>query len=244
MNSPQTPKIVLASGSRRRNELLALCGIEFTTIPSDVDEDEISKRERDPRRLAKLLAQAKAEAVAQRLESGLVIGADTLVAIDNHILGKPETKPAAAEMLRLLRGRTNTVYTGIAVASREIAETVVGVSETRVRMREYSEEEIAEYVNSGAPMDKSGSYGIQDRPFAPVASVDGCYCNVIGLPMAELRVVLSKVHPKVPSAILEKLPLSCELCFYREAVDCTDRSSIFDICLCDLCRRHGSLRKV
>ena len=207
--------IILASGSRRRNELLALCGIEFTTIPSNVDESGISKTESDPKRLAKLLAQAKAEAVAQQLEGGLVIGADTLVAIDNQVLGKPESGPAAADMLRLLRGRTNTVYTGIAVASQEINQTIVGISETKVHMRGYREEDIARYVASGAPMDKSGSYGIQDRPFAPVASVDGCYCNVIGLPMAEMRVVLSKVQPEVSAAILEKLPLSCEMCFYR-----------------------------
>lgn len=181
-------RIVLASGSARRPELLASLGLEFDIIPAGVDE---SSEERDPERLARELALRKASAVAAREPDAVVIGADTLVTLDGRFFGKPADAAQAVETLRALRGRTHQVVSGVAVigpAGQESASVV-----THVTMRPYADDEIDRYVATGSPLDKSGAYAIQDPVFAPVAGFEGCMCSVIGLPLFTVRRLLRSV---------------------------------------------------
>jgi septum formation protein len=178
-------RVILASGSARRPELLASLGLEFDIIPAGVDE---SSEERDPERLACELALRKAAAVAARERDAVVIGADTLVTLDGQFFGKPADATHAVATLRALRGRTHQVVSGVAVfgpRGRESASVV-----THVTMRPYTDDEIDRYVATGSPLDKSGAYAIQDPVFAPVASFEGCMCSVIGLPLFAVRQLL------------------------------------------------------
>lgn len=200
-------RLVLASGSARRPELLAALGIPFEVIPADVDE---SSGERDPERLAVELALRKAEVVASREPDAAVIGADTLVTLDRRFFGKPADGAAATATLEALRGRTHQVVSGVAVvaAGKATGTSVV----THVTMRDYTDAEIAAFVATGRPFDKSGAYAIQDETFAPVARYEGCMCSVIGLPLWTARSLLGEV------AGIETSPPSyarCEKCPFR-----------------------------
>jgi septum formation protein len=131
------------------------------------------------------MALEKAEDVARRLRKGIVIGADTIVVLDHHVLGKPKSKDDAKRMLRLLSGREHSVFTGFALKDVETGKHTGGVEETKVRFRKLTEQEIADYVNSGSPMDKAGSYGIQDDFGAVfIERVNGCFYNVVGFPLS------------------------------------------------------------
>jgi len=172
--------IVLASGSPRRGEILAHAGISFVReIPGGVDETPVP--DESPLRYVTRLACAKAaiiEAAAQRI----VLGADTAVVIGGEILCKPTTAADAARMLRLLSGRMHEVLTGICLRSER--GQVVDAATTRVWFAPLSEAEIETYVASGEPMDKAGAYGIQGLASKFVTRIDGCYFNVMGLPIA------------------------------------------------------------
>lgn len=181
-------RLILASGSARRPELLASLGLTFEIVPAGVDE---SSEESDPERLACELAMRKAAVVAVGQPDAVVIGADTLVTLDGRFFGKPADAARATETLRALRGRTHQVVSGVAVVAgdrREVAAVV-----THVTMRAYTDDEIDRYVATGSPLDKSGAYAIQDPVFAPVASFEGCMCSVIGLPLFTLRRLLLEV---------------------------------------------------
>lgn len=181
-------RLILASGSARRPELLASLGVSFDIVPTGLDE---SSEERDPQRLAVELALRKARSVSGRHPEAAVIGADTLVTLDGRLFGKPAGPEEATATLRALRGRTHQVVSGVAVVAPRgtASEAVV----TRVTMRDYSDDEIARFVATGAPLDKSGAYAIQDAVFAPVASFEGCVCSVIGLPLYTTRALLREV---------------------------------------------------
>ncbi|PKN83092.1 MAG: septum formation protein Maf, partial [Chloroflexi bacterium HGW-Chloroflexi-9] len=174
--------IVLASGSPRRRELLAALGVPFEVDVSDVDE---STEEPDPVRVATLLAERKVRAVAARRPGDLVIGSDTVVAVDGRMLGKPADAAEARAMLTTLRGRTHQVVTGVALARDGNAS--VAHAATDVTMRPYIDAEIEAFIATGSPFDKAGGYAIQDPAFAPVARFEGCECAVIGLPLWTLR---------------------------------------------------------
>ncbi len=180
-------RIILASSSPRRRELLAALGLAFEVVHSRVDE---STEETDPRAAAESLARRKAEAVAADHPGALVIGSDTIVALDGHMLGKPEDAGAARAMLRSLRGRPHEVITGVAVAGEGRIES--GHVTTLVQMRDYSDDEIDAFVATGSPFDKAGGYAIQDGAFAPVERFEGCRCAVIGLPLGLLRALLGR----------------------------------------------------
>ena len=180
-------KIVLASGSPRRRELLQNLGLTFAVVPSDVDESD--HRDLAPSELAELLAMAKAEDVAGR-EDGLVIGADTIVIIDGDVLGKPRDRQEAAAMLGRLAGRTHTVITGLAVKDTEGGRLVVTHESTQVTMRTLTPEEVNGYVATGEPMDKAGAYAVQGIGSLLVERIEGCYFNVVGLPVTRLGRVL------------------------------------------------------
>ncbi|TCW41077.1 Maf family protein [Laceyella sacchari] len=181
------PKIVLASGSPRRRELLAGLGVPFEVKTSQVDEtfDPSSP----PNAVAEELAHRKAKDVARQLDAALVIGADTIVVCDGEILGKPRDEQEAVQMLSRLQGRAHQVYTGIAlveVADGHVVRERVSHRMTHVWMRSLSDEKISWYVDSKEPLDKAGAYGIQGLGACLIDKIDGCYFNVVGLSLVEL----------------------------------------------------------
>jgi len=197
---------VLASGSPRRRELLGLLGARFRLEVPDVPEDPLSG-ERPPA-LALRLSLAKAEAVAARFPADLVIAADTIVVLGERVLGKPADPPEALRMLRALRGREHLVYTALALVGRGDGLRLQELAATPVRMANYSDEELARYVASGDPLDKAGAYAIQAESFAPVARFQGCYANVVGLPMCHLYRALRALGRPTPVHPLDACPLA------------------------------------
>jgi septum formation protein len=183
-----TPRIVLASQSPRRAQLLRMLGLTFDTIPADVDETYYSGEE--PGSHARRLAREKAQAVAAGHPDAVVIGSDTVVVVDGDVLGKPGDAADAVRMLMRLQGRTHVVATGIAVmcagAPRDDVERVV------VRFRAFDAAFAAEYVGTGEPMDKAGAYGIQGYGAALVEAIEGDYFAVMGLPIARLILLLQQ----------------------------------------------------
>ena len=174
--------IVLASASPRRRELLQTAGVEFTVCVSDAEERIPPGT--SPHEAVMLLAKQKALAVAKDRPNDLVIGADTVVVYDGAILGKPADEADAARMLRMLSGRTHTVYTGVCLVSAGSAETFF--EQTQVTFYPLTDDEIAAYIATGEPMDKAGAYGIQGRGCTLVRGICGDYFNVVGLPVAAL----------------------------------------------------------
>jgi septum formation protein len=186
--------LVLASASPRRSELLKQAGYWFRVHPADINEDLLPGE--DPIVYVTRLAREKAEAVYRELtgangikenefsdsQSLVVLGADTTVTLDNAILGKPADAADAARMLRMLSGRTHRVITGVAVVTAARAEVAAEV--TAVRFLTISDAEIADYVAGGEPMDKAGAYAIQGRAARWIPRIEGCYFNVMGLPLA------------------------------------------------------------
>ncbi len=192
--------LILASASPRRRELLAQAGYRFEVRPAHIPEGPLPGE--DPIVYVTRLAREKAEAVYRELAGGsdpekdrgdgesslAVLGADTTVALDNTILGKPEDAADAARILRLLSGRTHRVITGVAVVTAMGAE--VAAEATAVRFLTLSDAEIADYVAGGEPMDKAGAYAIQGRAARWIPRIEGCYFNVMGLPLALVSTLL------------------------------------------------------
>lgn len=187
--------LILASASPRRSELLTQAGFSFEVHPAHIPEEPLENE--DPISYVTRLAQEKAEAVFRELtaangwEAGrslAVLGADTTVTLDEHILGKPEDAADAARMLRLLSGRTHRVITGVALVTAERVEVAAEITE--VRFLEMSDAEIAAYIETGEPMDKAGAYAIQGRAARWIPRIEGCYFNVVGLPLARVSTLL------------------------------------------------------
>lgn len=175
--------MILASQSPRRRELLSLITQDFRVIPATGEEvlpDGIS-----PEQAVILLSKQKAEEIFARYKGETIIAADTVVAIDGRILGKPVSEENAVEMLQMLSGRVHSVYTGVCVIN-ERGELYSFADETTVEFNQLSEQLIADYVASGEPMDKAGAYGIQGRGALLVKRINGCYYNVMGLPVGRL----------------------------------------------------------
>lgn len=182
-------RLVLASASPRREELLRQLGVPFEVLPSDLEEALPSGPVREG---VTALALAKARAVARCLTGAVVLGADTAVVLDGRVFGKPRSPEDARRMLQALSGRQHEVVTGVALveapAGRETATAVV----TRVRMRRCAEAELDAYVATGEPLDKAGAYAIQGAGGALVEAVEGCYTNVVGLPLTTTRRLLEE----------------------------------------------------
>lgn len=189
--------LILASLSPRRAEILRHAGFDFEVFPSAIDESR-SPREAAPAyvwRVAELKARtAMSRLRANRLKDhSVILAADTVVAIDGDILGKPLSSDDARRMLRRLSGKWHEVYTGLAVLPVSVQRATVIVEKTRVEFVRLSESEIDEYIQTGEPFDKAGAYAIQGRAAKFIPRIDGCYFNVMGLPLARLHAILSEL---------------------------------------------------
>jgi len=182
------PKLVLASSSPRREMLLKQMGLDFTIVPSKINEKEFDYL--GPLNMVNELARAKAEDVARLVEDTIVIAADTIVVYKGEKLGKPVDTDEAFEMLKRLQGDNHTVITGIAVISTNDFKTIVDNEKTLVYMRNLDDSEIKNYIASGEAMDKAGSYGIQGLGGILVNRIDGSYFNVVVLPIHKLALIL------------------------------------------------------
>jgi septum formation protein len=207
------PKIVLASGSKRRRELIQVFDASIDVIPSAVDEREPLVGEAPDAYILEM-ALSKSQDVAKSAGSNsIVIGADTAVVLNGRILGKPVDAADARWMLFQLRGRAHRVLTGITVIRKGSTAKASSVKSSDVFMRNYSDTEADAYITSGEPFDKAGSYAIQDPGFAPVERLDGCYLNVVGFPMCEVTRLLEEVGVKVSLrddwSAPERCPVSC-----------------------------------
>ncbi len=181
-------KIILASASPRRKQLLEQIGINFEVIPGQINEDEII--DSDPLQNIQLLALLKAQEVANKGYNGIIIGADTQVLIDGEIIGKPRDREDAKSILLKLSGREHIVITGVALLDTKSKTSETWVEETKVKFRKLMIDEIEEYLDTGEYAGKAGAYGIQGRAAAFVERIEGCYFNVVGLPLAKLSVKL------------------------------------------------------
>lgn len=181
--------LILASASPRRSEILRKAGYDFKVIPSCADEN-ISPIPNSPALFVEKLAHIKAEEVFLKNPDACVIGADTVVVLDGKILGKPKDENDAFLMLKSLSGKTHTVYTGVSVISKD--KTVTFNEASRVTFNTLSDDEIHAYIATKEPMDKAGSYGIQGYGAVFVSHIDGCYFNIMGLPISKLYNVLKQ----------------------------------------------------
>ena len=184
-----TLKVILASQSPRRTDLLDLIGVAHDVKPANVDESYVGGEQ--PEAHAERLARAKAESIAAGLSELLVIAADTIVVIDGKVLGKPTDETDAARMLKMLSGRRHVVMTAVAVAYR--GQTVSNIERVSVNFRELGDEEIARYIATGEPMDKAGAYGIQGYGATIVRRIEGDYFAVMGLSLVRLVELLVQI---------------------------------------------------
>lgn len=182
-------KLILASESPRRRALLKNLGLDFEIIPSSVEEKCEAK---EPTLLVTSLARQKAQDVVNRVGKGIVLGADTVVALEGTILGKPESKESAIEMLTMLSGKEHQVITGIALIDAATQKTLVDHELTKVYFRELTFKEIQSYVLTGEGLDKAGAYAIQGLGSVLIRGIEGCYFNVVGLPLAKLYLLLQE----------------------------------------------------
>jgi septum formation protein len=186
MQSP--PPLVLASQSPRRAELIGRLGLQFETLPADIDESYLAGE--TPPQHAERLSREKALKIAADRREALVVGSDTIVVVDGDVLGKPRDREHAIEMLMRLSGREHEVCTGVAVAHGGRVES--GLERVRVRFRALDRRACEEYVDTGEPMDKAGAYGIQGFGSALVESIDGDYFAVMGLPVVRMLVLIER----------------------------------------------------
>jgi septum formation protein len=184
--------VYLASKSPRRKKFLSQLNFPFKTIEIHVDE-KINNGEK-PIKAVKRLAVEKLEVAKQRVRRGIIITADTIVVLNKEIIGKPRDEKDAKNILKKLSGNTHAVYTGFAVHSTKKDLTIVDYQKTLVTFKKLNNEEIDDYIKSGSPMDKAGAYGIQDDFGAVfVKKINGCYYNVVGLPLPKLYLALLRL---------------------------------------------------
>ncbi len=207
------PQLILASNSPRRRQLLALSGWDFKVSVADVDESLFPQNE-PPADYVLRLAETKARAAPARSDQ-VVLAADTTVVDGSEILGKPKDKAEAFAMLTRLRGHTHQVYTGVALLRQSDGLLLKELCVTDVPMRNYSDEEINAYIETGDPLDKAGAYAIQHSQFHPVTNVSGCYTSVMGLPLCQVASLMGKMgfsfHTSVPAECQRLLDYQCPI---------------------------------
>ncbi|NWG27946.1 MAG: septum formation protein Maf [Ignavibacteriaceae bacterium] len=185
-------QIYLASKSPRRRKLLKQLGIKFKSFTANSVEDFLDGEH--PVECVKRIALEKMEKAKQKVDDSIIITADTIVVLGRTVIGKPKSKKDAIDILSLLSGRIHTVYTGFCVLNQKTKKLILDYEKTEVEFRHLKKDEIIDYVIAGSPMDKAGAYGIQDDFGAVfVKRINGCYYNVVGLPLAKLYSALRKV---------------------------------------------------
>ena len=196
-------RIILASSSPRRKALLEKIGLSFDICHSNIDED--IKKGETPEEHCLRLAEEKAKEAAKNVKNGWIIGADTIVFIDNRILGKPSDVNEAREMLNLLKGRYHKVCTAFCLLNTVTGNKIKRVVESRVKIKNLTDKEIEDYIKTSEPFDKAGAYAVQGIGSFMVEGIEGSYTNVVGLPMEELEEALEQAgiinKPKVHNGI-------------------------------------------
>ena len=187
--------VILASSSPRRRDLLRQIGVEFTVDPADVDESILSGEV--PEDYAVRVSLDKARVAARKAGEGIVIAADTIVVFKDVILGKPDDSHDAKRMLEMLSGNMHRVITGLAVMNAATGMVLCKTATTKVWFRNLEKDQVKRYVLSGEPLDKAGAYGIQGKGALLVARIEGCYNNVVGLPLALLDEMLREFGIKL-----------------------------------------------
>jgi MAF protein len=208
-------RLILASASPRRRQLFSLLEVPFVAAAADVDE-RIEAGE-SPREMVCRLSLAKARVVALSYPEDVIVAADSIVALNGDVLGKPADEAEAVAMLRRLRGREHTVLSGVTVYHPAPplsppqpwggwGRTITDLAESVVWMRAYTDEEMARYAASGDPLDKAGAYAIQHQSFSPVERIEGCYASVMGLPLCHLTRTLAQLGLTLPVDV----PQACQ----------------------------------
>ena len=185
-------KIYLASNSPRRRKLLKQIGLSFKSFSVNSVEDFLDGEH--PVKCVQRIALEKMELAKLKVNDGIIITADTIVVLNKIVIGKPKSKSEAIKILSMLSGKTHTVYTGFCVYNQKTKKRILDYEKTKVEFRDLDKDEIIDYVEGGSPMDKAGAYGIQDDFGAVfVEKINGCYYNVVGLPLTKLYSVLRRV---------------------------------------------------
>ena len=187
--------IVLASGSPRRKEILEKTELSFTVDPSNYEED--MNQDLEPKELVKVLSLGKAKDVAKRHKNAVIIGADLIISFKGNVLGKPQTKEKAIEMLTQLSGNTHSAISGFTIIDTETGKVVSDALETKIRFKELTQEEIKKYVDTGEPLDKAGAYAIQGKGKEFIKNIKGDYYNVMGLPLDSIITKLKEFDVSV-----------------------------------------------
>lgn len=191
MIDPSIP-LFLASKSPRRRKLLKQLNLKFRSF--SVEMDEVIYPDESPSKAVIRLSREKMNLAKEKVNKGIIITADTIVVLEKKILGKPINKKDAYHILKTLSGKTHTVYTGYSIYNFMNNKLISEMEKTKVTFRELTEKEIKEYINSGSPMDKAGAYGIQDDFGAVfIKKINGCYYNVVGLPLSKLYHALLRI---------------------------------------------------
>jgi len=188
-------KIILASTSPRRKQLLEMTGLKFNTEASDYEEDMSLKLK--PIELAKKLSRGKAEAVAKKHKNAIVIGADTFISLGDKVLGKPHTPERAKKMLKEISGKPHRVITGFTVINTATGRSISKATGSRIYIKKLSSKIIDSYVRTGEPLDKGGSYAIQGLGCLLVDKIEGDYLNIIGLPVKDVLEAMQKLGVKI-----------------------------------------------
>ncbi len=196
-------RLILASQSPRRRELLSVLGLRFEIVTPHIDERRSPSEA--PEAYARRLSREKAQAVAGIVDSpALILAADTIVVDGDDVLEKPGDADEATAILKRLRGRTHTVFTATTLLDSDSGRMETRSPGSPVTMRPYTDKEIAAYVASGDPMDKAGAYAIQHAEFHPVSSYGGCFANVMGLPLCEVIALLQRFGVELPDGAMER----------------------------------------
>lgn len=196
-------KIILASASSRRREIMALSGLDFEVAPSCFDESSLDGKDLTPHQYVEKLAFEKARCLVSLDSSAVVIGADTIVVCGGRILGKPKNQKDAVAILKFCRDKVCDVLTGVAVIDVKTGHKKSFVDSTRVKMRNYSDQEIKDYIATGKPMQYAGAFAIQDRDW--VESIKGSFFNVVGFPILRVLKALKEFGIQISKKRLEKI---------------------------------------
>ncbi len=209
-------QIILASKSPRRRSLVKELNIDVVCVDTNFEEST-QKTLEDPRNYVMRLAIDKADSISSDYPNALIIGADTTVVLSNRVMGKPQNSKEASEMLNSLRGKTHKVLTGVTVLDVITGRYINSVISSLVSMHTLSTELISDYVKSGSPMDKAGAYGIQDNDFDLATVLQGCYNNVVGLPLCTLSEMLRKfrITPRIDTTSI--VTINCHDCPLNKA---------------------------